>query len=60
MIIEIWFGIIVSAQGVHDKDTTLRTILLQEQSPMLEHLEAQGWRGSIQGNHVHRQAQCLI
>jgi hypothetical protein len=60
VIIEVWFGIVVSAQGVHEKDTTLRTILLQEQSAMLENLEAQGWRGPVQGNHVHRQTQALV
>ena len=40
MIVEVWLGIVVLAQGVHNKDTTLCTILFQEQSSMLQHLEA--------------------
>ena len=46
MIVEVWLGIVVPAQGVHDKDTTLCTVLFQEQAPMLEYLEAQGGRSS--------------
>lgn len=60
MIVEVWFGIVVPAQGVHNEDTTLCTILFEEQSPMFEHLEAQGWRGSVQGNHVHRLVQRFV
>ena len=60
MIVEVWFGIVASAQGVHNEDATLCTILFEEQSPMFEHLEAQGWRGSVQGDHIHRPVQRFV
>ena len=60
MIVEVWLGIVIPAQGVHNKDTTLCTVLFQEQAPILEHLEAQGRRSSVQCNHVNRSTQRLV
>jgi hypothetical protein len=34
VIVEVWLGIVVPAQGVHEEDTTLRTILFEDQVPI--------------------------
>ena len=60
MIVEVWLGIVVPAQGVHNEETALCTILLQDQAPLFEYLEAQGWRGSVQGDHIHRPVQRFV
>ena len=45
---------------MHDKKTALRAILFQKQASMLEYLEAQGWRGPVQGNQIHRLVERVL
>ncbi len=60
LVVQVWLGVIVPAQGAHDKETAPGAIVFQEQASMLEHLEAQSWRGPIQGNQIHRLAKCIL
>jgi hypothetical protein len=60
VIVQVWFGAVVPAQCVHDKEAAPGTIPFQEQAPMLEHLETKGWWGLVQWNHVHRLSQCIF
>lgn len=60
MIVEIRLGIVVAAEGAHDKDTALAPVVVQNQVSVLEHLKAQGWRSSVQGNHIDRPCQSFF
>ena len=58
--VQVWLGVIIPAQGAHDKETAPGAIVFQEQASMLEYLEAQGWRGPVQGNQIHRLAKRIL
>jgi hypothetical protein len=60
LIVQVWLGVIIPAQGAHHKETAPGAIVFQKEASMLEYLEAQSWRGPVQGNQIHRLAKRIL
>ena len=57
MIVQVRLQVVVLTQSAHEEDAARGRIRLSKQAPMLQYLEAEGWRCSIQRDDVNWPAQ---